>query len=123
MTAVKKHTIKDIQAYYLKFGRQWVVEQKNEKNVFDTFESMIESFPILMKLPVMQTAFKRRKRLKFRPYKRKNTQPFLDKVPKVVTEKLVACYYCSGKGELSHGMLCPNCKGQKEILVTSKGFG
>jgi len=123
MTAVKVHTMRGLKAYYLKRGRNWIVEENDQKNVFDCLESMIESYPDLLEVPAILMSSERRKQPKFRPVKTENKALSRRQVMNVRTEKLVSCYYCSGKGDLFQGVPCPNCHGKKDILVTTIGLG
>lgn len=122
-STMKVHVLRDLKAYYVSKGRKWVVETKVKKEVYDSFESMIEAHPQLMELEVMQVAKERRSREKYRPIRVEKKAPVLQRPVDKRTEKIVTCYYCSGKGELFDGVLCPNCHGEQEIRVTTVGFG
>ncbi|MFT6873617.1 MAG: hypothetical protein ACJAVN_002638 [Roseivirga sp.] len=120
---MKVHVLRDLTAYYIKKGRKWVVEEGSKKKIFECFELMIEAHPELMELPVMQVAKERRSREKFRPKRTKSPAPIPDRPIDKRSEKIVSCYYCSGKGDLFQGVVCPNCHGEKDILVTTHGLG
>lgn len=119
---MKIHVLRDLTAYYLKNGRQWVVKIKGKETFFDRFEYMIEAYPDLMELPVMQTTKERRSREKFKPIRIDLLKTIPQRPVDPRTEKIVPCYYCSGKGELFLGVVCPNCHGEKEIMVTTYGL-
>ncbi|OEK06950.1 hypothetical protein [Roseivirga misakiensis] len=123
MAAIKIHYFKGLKAYYARFGRKWVVEENGQRTSFNSFEDMISEYPILMELPVMQVAALRRMRGKYKPAMKRKGKPPINVRITVVREKLVTCYYCSGKGEVFDGFVCPNCNGKKQFLVTTRGLG
>ena len=119
---MKIHVLRDLTAYYLKKGRQWVVKVKGKENCFESFERMVEAYPELLELPVMQVAKERRGREKFKPVRIDRSENAPQRPVDARTEKIVSCYYCSGNGELFLGVVCPNCHGKREILVTTYGL-
>lgn len=124
----KVYTYQRLKAWYSKAGRLWVVQENNEVKSFKGVESMLENYPDLIAVPAIEAALTRKQQKRKRFHKKVIIQQKEESVQDATPlklgelEKLVICYYCSGKGRVSFGIPCPNCGGKGSFIVTSKGI-
>jgi hypothetical protein len=129
----KKHSYKELEAYYARFGRKWFVRNHSDdiEYSFDSLLDMLKSFPQLKNVPAIELNYKfylmrmeqKKNRSKIH-HVVKTDEPVGTwlKHEKINAEAVVVtCYYCTGSGKAGF-MKCPNCKGAGSIRVTSKGF-
>lgn len=128
MGAKKVHTYKGKKAWYGRTGRLWHVREGAETTSFKSVDDMLKAYPDLIAVPAIEAATLRRAERKTRTKKEVTLQPKKEvaenriKPSNSPKEKLVTCYYCSGKGRISFGMRCPNCDGKGSYIVTGKGI-
>ncbi len=119
MAAFKVHVHRGLKAYFVSKGRKWIVEDENEKHEFNNVNEAVKQFPQLLEVSAIVMACERKK---LRRKKVVLAPPKGDRV-EAIRSKTVSCYYCSGKGDIFDGVLCPNCKGQGVFEVNTKGIG
>lgn len=117
MNNFKVHSLNGRRAYYAKLGRRWIVEENDTTYEFRNIEEMIKTYPDLLEIDSVKMSFERRLLAK---------REVVTEVPVrniEVHSKSVTCYYCSGKGDVYEGILCPNCNGKGTFIVNTKGLG
>ncbi len=119
MGVLKVHVHKGLKAYFVSKGRKWVVEEGEQTHQFSNVNEVVRKFPQLLEVNAIIMACERKKTAKL-----KAVLPEIKaKKPEPVLTKTVSCYYCSGKGDIFDGVLCPNCKGQGIFEVNTRGIG
>jgi len=117
MNNFKVHTLNGRRAYYAKLGRRWIVEEGEDTYEFRNIEEMIKTYPDLLEVDSVKMSYERRLLAK------KEVRPEPPVRHQEVHSKSVTCYYCSGKGDVYEGIICPNCNGKGSFIVNTKGLG